>query len=107
MSKRICMAFMGIMVVLAVFFPQKMMSMSGQKRVFILFHGKFYMNVQQEQLEEKDLFEQIAARKKELKGQVLILAHHYQNENVFQFADLTGDSLKLAREAAEAGKPSW
>lgn len=62
------------------------------------------MNVQQEQLEEKDLFEQIAARKKELKGQVLILAHHYQNENVFQFADLTGDSLKLAREAAEAGK---
>ena len=34
----------------------------------------------------------------------LILCHHYQHEDVFQFADLTGDSLKLAREAAESGK---
>ncbi len=49
------------------------------------------------------LFEKISARKKELHGKVLILAHHYQQENVYQFADLTGDSLKLARQAAEAG----
>ena len=48
--------------------------------------------------------EKIRARKKELKGRVLILAHHYQDESVYQFADLTGDSLKLARQAAEAGK---
>jgi quinolinate synthase len=53
---------------------------------------------------QEDLFEKIAARKKELGGKALILCHHYQHEDVFQFADLTGDSLKLAREAAEAGK---
>jgi len=50
------------------------------------------------------LFGKIAARKKELGGKVLILCHHYQHDDVFQFADLTGDSLKLAREAAEGGK---
>ncbi len=53
--------------------------------------------------ESEVLFEKITARKKELAGQVLILAHHYQQENVYQFADFTGDSLKLARQAAEAG----
>lgn len=50
------------------------------------------------------IFAKIAARKKELAGKVLILGHHYQHEDVFQFADLAGDSLKLAREAAESGK---
>ena len=54
--------------------------------------------------QQENLFEQITARKKELAGKVLILCHHYQHEDVFQFADLTGDSLKLAREAAEAGE---
>lgn len=52
----------------------------------------------------QDVFYKIAARKKELAGKVLILCHHYQQEDVFRFADLTGDSLKLAREAAEADK---
>lgn len=54
--------------------------------------------------EQKNIFAQITARKKELADKVLILCHHYQHEDVFQFADLTGDSLKLAREAAESGK---
>ncbi len=58
---------------------------------------------QQELLDTKTVFEQITARKKELTGKVLILAHHYQQEDVYQFADLTGDSLKLARQAVEAG----
>ncbi len=53
---------------------------------------------------QENIFEKIAARKKELAGKALILCHHYQHEDVFQFADLTGDSLKLAREAAESGK---
>ncbi len=52
----------------------------------------------------QDVFDKIVARKKELAGKVLILCHHYQQEDVFRFADLTGDSLKLAREAAEAEK---
>lgn len=51
-------------------------------------------------LPEQEVFSKIAKRKKELAGRVLILCHHYQQESLFQFADLTGDSLKLAREAA-------
>ena len=29
-----------------------------------------------------------------------MLGHHYQRDEVIQFADVTGDSFKLAREAA-------
>jgi quinolinate synthase len=54
--------------------------------------------------QQEIIFEKIAKRKNELADKVLILCHHYQHEDVFQFADLTGDSLKLAREAAESGK---
>ncbi|MDX1776002.1 MAG: quinolinate synthase NadA [Desulfobulbales bacterium] len=49
---------------------------------------------------ESVLVERIAARKKELGGKLLILCHHYQQESVYQFADMTGDSLKLAKHAA-------
>ena len=51
---------------------------------------------------EEELFERIRARKKEFGDDLLILCHHYQQEAVFQFADRTGDSLKLARNAAES-----
>jgi quinolinate synthase len=46
------------------------------------------------------LAERIAARKKELGDKLLVLCHHYQQESVYQFADMTGDSLKLAKHAA-------
>jgi len=49
---------------------------------------------------EEILADQIAARKKELGEKLLILCHHYQQEAVYQFADMTGDSLKLAKHAA-------
>ena len=32
-----------------------------------------------------------------------MLGHHYQRDEVIQFADVTGDSFKLARDAA--GRP--
>jgi len=51
---------------------------------------------------EETILERIGIRKKELHDQVLILCHHYQQEAVYRFADETGDSLKLARKAAEA-----
>lgn len=54
------------------------------------------------QEKEETLLKKIAARKKELGRDLLILGHHYQQEAVFQFADQTGDSLKLARDAAQA-----
>ncbi|MCB2183528.1 MAG: quinolinate synthase NadA [Desulfobulbaceae bacterium] len=60
------------------------------------------MTEKNKEMDKGAVFEKITARKKELAGKVLILAHHYQQEDVYQFADFTGDSLKLARQAAEA-----
>ena len=51
---------------------------------------------------EAELAERITARRKEFGDDLLILCHHYQQEAVFRFADRTGDSLKLARNAAES-----
>lgn len=39
--------------------------------------------------------------------ELLILAHHYQEEETFQCADIVGDSLKLARQAAQAEKARY
>jgi quinolinate synthase len=41
-----------------------------------------------------------AAARDALGGRAFVLGHHYQRDEVIQFADVTGDSFKLAREAA-------
>ncbi|MDX6243250.1 MAG: quinolinate synthase [Frankiales bacterium] len=41
------------------------------------------------------------AAKDKLGSRVFILGHHYQRDEVIQFADVTGDSFKLAQQAAE------
>jgi quinolinate synthase len=40
------------------------------------------------------------AARRALGDRAFILGHHYQRDEVIQFADVTGDSFKLAREAA-------
>ncbi len=40
------------------------------------------------------------AAKEALGDRVFVLGHHYQRDEVIDFADVTGDSFKLAREAA-------
>ncbi|GIH28836.1 quinolinate synthase A [Acrocarpospora phusangensis] len=40
------------------------------------------------------------AAKERLGDRLFVLGHHYQRDEVIQFADVTGDSFKLAREAA-------
>jgi quinolinate synthase len=40
------------------------------------------------------------AAKAALGTRVFVLGHHYQRDEVIQFADVTGDSFKLARDAA-------
>ncbi|RBQ20217.1 quinolinate synthase [Spongiactinospora rosea] len=40
------------------------------------------------------------AAKAALGDRLFVLGHHYQRDEVIQFADVTGDSFKLAREAA-------
>jgi quinolinate synthase len=49
---------------------------------------------------EADLGERIAARRRELGNALLILGHHYQQDDVIRHADLIGDSLKLSQMAA-------
>jgi quinolinate synthase len=41
-----------------------------------------------------------AAAKAALGEKLFVLGHHYQRDEVIQFADVTGDSFKLARDAA-------
>ena len=47
--------------------------------------------------------ERIRAAKAQLGDQCVVLGHHYQRDEVFAHADLTGDSLRLSREAAASG----
>jgi len=46
------------------------------------------------------LIERAKAARATLGGRALILGHHYQRDEVIQFADITGDSFKLAQAAA-------
>jgi quinolinate synthase len=46
------------------------------------------------------LVERARAAKEALGDRVFVLGHHYQRDEVIQFADVTGDSFKLARDAA-------
>jgi len=58
------------------------------------------------ELPESEIIEKINRLKAELGDQVLILGHHYQREEVFAFADVSGDSLKLSQQAAETSAPN-
>ncbi|MFL6002822.1 MAG: quinolinate synthase NadA [Nocardioides sp.] len=49
---------------------------------------------------DPDLVARATAAKESLGGRVFVLGHHYQRDEVIQFADVTGDSFKLARDAA-------
>jgi quinolinate synthase len=51
-------------------------------------------------LSQADLEARIRRAKSRLGRQLCILGHHYQRDEVIQFADFTGDSLKLSRQAA-------
>ncbi len=53
-------------------------------------------------LPDDTMDERIAAAKKTLRGQAVILGHHYQRDEVIRFADYTGDSFKLAKVASQA-----
>jgi quinolinate synthase len=49
---------------------------------------------------DPDLVARAAAAKAALGDRLFVLGHHYQRDEVIQFADVTGDSFKLARDAA-------
>ena len=49
------------------------------------------------------LTERIAQARRRLGTRCVVLGHHYQREDIIQFADYRGDSFNLARWAAERG----
>ena len=49
---------------------------------------------------DPNLVERAIAARAKLGDRAMILGHHYQRDEVIQFADITGDSFKLAQAAA-------
>ncbi|MCM8614252.1 quinolinate synthase NadA [Accumulibacter sp.] len=52
------------------------------------------------QLQDDACHQRIRKARARLGSEVVVLCHHYQRADVYQYADLTGDSLKLSRLAA-------
>jgi quinolinate synthase len=52
---------------------------------------------------DPDLIERARIARAKLGDQAYILGHHYQRDEIIAFADVTGDSFKLAQAAA--GRP--
>jgi quinolinate synthase len=49
---------------------------------------------------DPDLVDRARRAKQALGDRLFVLGHHYQRDEVIQFADVTGDSFKLAQQAA-------
>ncbi|TET83375.1 MAG: quinolinate synthase NadA, partial [Anaerolineales bacterium] len=54
-----------------------------------------------------ELEKRIEEAKAILGQDLVILGHHYQRDEVIQFADFRGDSLKLARQAANCHQAKY
>lgn len=54
-----------------------------------------------DRMQDEACEERIGAAKAALGKRLVLLAHHYQRADVYKHADLTGDSLRLSRLAAE------
>jgi quinolinate synthase len=53
------------------------------------------------QLSDPELRVRIATAKEALGNRLVILGHHYQQDDIIHFADFVGDSFELSRRAAE------
>ncbi len=51
-------------------------------------------------LSDGEMIRKIYEKKRQFGDELLILAHHYQKNEIIPFADYVGDSLQLAKEAA-------
>jgi len=61
--------------------------------------------ISENELSDADVLIELDKLKSELSDRVVVLGHHYQQDDVIRYADITGDSLALAREAAKLDKP--
>ena len=56
---------------------------------------------------DPDLVARARAAKAALGDRVFVLGHHYQRDEVIEFVDVTGDSFKLAQQAAARPQAPW
>ncbi|MCY4617965.1 MAG: quinolinate synthase NadA [Chloroflexi bacterium] len=54
-----------------------------------------------------ELRERIRAARAELGDRLVILGHHYQRDDIIEFADFRGDSFKLAQQAADNSEADY
>lgn len=60
--------------------------------------------VNEDELTDEEVLAELTLIKNELADKVVVVGHHYQQDDVISFADYTGDSLKLARDASTLDK---
>ena len=61
----------------------------------------------QTDLPRREVLRRIRSARDALGDDVFILVHHYQRDDVIRFADATGDSLELSRQAARQERPRY
>lgn len=79
-----------------------------------IFKGSFMLDIYEElnskdhlpeipesELSDEQVLIELKAIKERMGKRVVVLGHHYQQDDVISFADIKGDSLELARKAAE------
>ncbi|HEX6031267.1 MAG TPA: quinolinate synthase NadA [Tepidiformaceae bacterium] len=59
------------------------------------------------QMSPEELDKRIHRARDALGSKLVILGHHYQRDEVIQYADFTGDSFKLARHAADQAEAEY
>lgn len=60
--------------------------------------------IPEKELSDEEVLVECRKLKKQLADKMVVLGHHYQQDDVIEFADVTGDSLQLAREAVKLDK---
>jgi quinolinate synthase len=63
--------------------------------------------ISENDLSDEEVIKQLTALKSKLGKKVVVLGHHYQQDDIIQFADVTGDSLELARKASSLGDAEY
>jgi quinolinate synthase len=59
------------------------------------------MSVEQVSLTREEVLKRIETAKSKLGGDLIVLAHFYQQDDIVKYADFVGDSLQLARAASK------